>query len=159
MRVSPIFESLVDHPSGRPLESGPWEGAAPMDVQMTPANGAPATPWSKLFTAEFLALVRAAAAQFSTMVNQLAPAFAEHIAPVLSKPRAPAYEAFLIGIGYPATTARLLSFSVITCGERYAKEVTRDRRKLGTTMRHIVEAPQTSTLVIGRRANALLRVL
>jgi hypothetical protein len=88
------------------------------------------------------------------LIEQMTP-FLQNLAAAVSEKRYPDYEDLLIEFGHEPLSARLLSISTITGGRRDAAELTLRRRKLGSALRGLANAPDQSTKVISRRAAAL----
>jgi hypothetical protein len=91
------------------------------------------------------------AAQFTKatvrLLNDLLPTMTR-VAEVLSEPRVPHYEAYLIEIGYQPSEARFLSIWATRSARRQATELDTRRRELGTAMRKLSDAADGSMLVL-----------
>jgi len=116
-----------------------------------------------------LAIV-AAGTRLSKYANQLWLTWAPHlkclvplarnIATVHSRAPVPDYESVLIEVGgYEPDEACVLSLWVTSTAEQNARELDRERRKLGSALRRLVKAAGRSTLVVSRRAEDLLPLL
>jgi hypothetical protein len=119
---------------------------------------------------EAQSILIAAGMQLSEFASQLCLAWAPHlrsliplarsVATVLSELRAPDYELVLIEVGaYEPDEARLLSIWATSTAEQNARELDRQRRKLGSALRELMKVAGRSTLVVSRRAKRLLPLL
>src|SRR5215204_4197261 len=124
----------------------------------------------RLSAPEAKSAIVAAGTRLSKYANQLWLTWAPHlkclvplarnIATVHSRAPVPDYESVLIEVGgYEPDEACVLSLWVTSTAEQNARELDRERRKLGSALRRLVKAAGRSTLVVSRRAEDLLPLL